>query len=788
MIIYPPFIRDTIPAFTTDKIVIPFSQNPAVSIKEVTSFGLIVKDYLSSNIIANLTAAADTMHLSYNSDTKSGEVIFDIVKWKEDEIARINADEKITDKQAAIDKVNKFPETKQYYKFQMSYSDDDAYNAYSSASIGRCIGNLGEDFGITVFGLNTILDSDIVNIDTTTYAGEYTTSILSEPIYSYRFIFRNKNTKEIIQDTGDVLHNVDADTIDGTKRISNHIFKLRYELALGEYYELIYSITTINGYTIETKPYTIIKAGQLPIIFQGNIIVSQDETAKDNGYVKISIVSDTPCKGNFIIERTSNNIEWNAIAKFSLTNISDLSLFTWKDWSVEQGENYTYALRQYASNQYSERMLSKPISVEFEHMYLSDGKRQLKIEYNPTVSSFKNTILEQKIDTIGGKYPFFFRNNQVRYKEIPISGLISYQMDKDNFFMDDDDLGLVNLSSVREVTAAATNVFDNLNVKTTQLTNYNYAAERKFKLAVLEWLTNGEPKLFRSPAEGNYVVRLMNTSLSPNDTLGRMLHTFSATGYEIFDNDTITLIEKGLINLPELKDPEPNKVFKTLDLEWLGKEESKTFSAKEIENIIWNTNLPNFEDKIILIKDKEEQSFCNTVGIFTTPAGITFDSIKVTKDILINGSITFQYYPDLTEDEGIDVFAEMINASDDVLFSAPMGTTLYNKDNGILVDRDDETGELITTTIYKTYTLVVRKDINATYTDPKEYILTLGEEQIDCSDGQIRYYYNLDPSIAYEKGLGLHLDIYARIQIEGASSNLGHFILGKSRLKQGEVK
>ena len=82
MIIYPPFIGDTIPAFTKDKIVIPFSQNPAVSIKEVTSFGLIVKDYLSSNIIANLTATADTKHLSYHSDTKSGEVIFDIVKWK----------------------------------------------------------------------------------------------------------------------------------------------------------------------------------------------------------------------------------------------------------------------------------------------------------------------------------------------------------------------------------------------------------------------------------------------------------------------------------------------------------------------------------------------------------------------------------------------------------------------------------------------------------------------------------------------------------------------------------
>ena len=761
MIIYPPFIRDTIPAFTTDKIVIPFSQNPAVKIEEVSSFKLIIKDYLNSNIIAFSTAAANNTHLIYNADTKSGEVIF-------------------TDFIDNTTKKKWAPTAKQYYKFQMSYNDD-AYNAYSSASIGRCIGDLGKDFGITVFGSNTILDPNILNIDTIAYVGEYTTNISSEPIYSYRFIFRNKNTGEIIQDTGDVLHNVDNDIVDGTKRTSNHIFKLRYELALGEYYELVYSITTVNGYTIKTKPYTIIKSGQLPIIFQGSIIVSQDEMAKDNGYVNISIASDIPCKGNFIIERTNNNIEWNTITKFSLTNISDLSLFTWKDWSVEQGENYTYALRQYANNQYSERLLSKPISVEFEHMYLSDGKRQLKIEYDPKVSSFKNTILEQKTDTIGGQYPFFFRNNQVRYKEIPISGLISYQMDKDNFFMDDDDLGLVNLSSIREVTAAAINAFDDLKVRTTQLTNYNYAAERKFKLAVLEWLTNGEPKLFRSPAEGNYVVRLINTSLSPNDTLGRMLHTFSSTGYEIADNDTITLIEKGLINLPEIKDPEPNKVFKTLDLEWLGKKESKIFSAKEIENIIWNTNLPNFEDEIILIKGGEKQSFCNTIGVFTTPAGITFDSIEVTKNILINGSISFQYYPDLTEAEGVDAFAEIINASEDILFSAPMGTTLYNEDNGILVDRDDETGELITT-IYKTYTLVVRKDINAIYTDPKEYILTLGKEQIDCSDGQIRYYYNLDPSITYEKGLGLHLDVYARVQTEGASSNLSQFILGKSRL------
>jgi hypothetical protein len=57
--------------------------------------------------------------------------------------------------------------------------------------------------------------------------------------------------------------------------------------------------------------------------------------------------------------------------------------------------------------------------------------------------------------------------------------------------------------------------------------------ERIFKTEVLNWLNNGKPKLFRSPTEGNFIVRLMKISLSPEDKLGRMLHTFSSTAYEI---------------------------------------------------------------------------------------------------------------------------------------------------------------------------------------------------------------------------------------------------------------
>ena len=77
--------------------------------------------------------------------------------------------------------------------------------------------------------------------------------------------------------------------------------------------------------------------------------------------------------------------------------------------------------------------------------------------------------------------------------------------------------------------------------------------EREYKMRVLEWLNNGKPKLFRSPTEGNFLVRLMNVSLTPNDTLGRMLHTFSATAYEIDSADPETLIKAEYNILKEQK-------------------------------------------------------------------------------------------------------------------------------------------------------------------------------------------------------------------------------------------
>jgi len=123
------------------------------------------------------------------------------------------------------------------------------------------------------------------------------------------------------------------------------------------------------------------------------------------------------------------------------------------------------------------------------------------VRFNPKVSSFKAIVKESKKDTLGAKYPFYFRNGIINYKEFPISGLLSYLSDNDEYFM---------------------SRADELKMKhtwedTTDPSDLNIAYERKFKLKVLEWLNNGEVKLVKSPTEGNYIVRLTNVSLSPND-------------------------------------------------------------------------------------------------------------------------------------------------------------------------------------------------------------------------------------------------------------------------------
>ena len=57
--------------------------------------------------------------------------------------------------------------------------------------------------------------------------------------------------------------------------------------------------------------------------------------------------------------------------------------------------------------------------------------------------------------------------------------------------------------------------------------------EREFRNEVLNFLHKDTIKLFRSLPEGNMLVKLMDIQLTPNETLGRLIYSFSCTAYEV---------------------------------------------------------------------------------------------------------------------------------------------------------------------------------------------------------------------------------------------------------------
>lgn len=222
--------------------------------------------------------------------------------------------------------------------------------------------------------------------------------------------------------------------------------------------------------------------------------------------------------------------------KITLAEITLPSNYVYEDYLIEQGSIYNYYLYSKDYSGEEDRVDPATIIPHWDSIVLSDATgRVLAIQYNPQISNFKSTILEQKQDTLGSKFPFFLRNGEVNYKEFSLSGLISYQADPLNKFQVDILDKVITARNEYQVRRrAGLKEYDEMYL------------ERIYKIEVEKWLNNGQPKLLRTAAEGNFIVRLMNVSLSPMQQLGRRLHTFSATAYEIDDYNEHNLNKYGL--------------------------------------------------------------------------------------------------------------------------------------------------------------------------------------------------------------------------------------------------
>lgn len=402
-----------------------------------------------------------------------------------------------------------------------------------------------------------------------------------EFVNKYKFLLYSKED-ELLESSDWLQHNVSDESLDS--------YRFKTYLEENKEYKIIYEIISNNGYNSKSKEYPFkIALNQLASIFN-ECILSVDAIDREKGCMKLKLqqyVQDGSNKtrylpmGNYVLMRsdeTSNYKIWQDLQFYYNTSAQNMQDKYFYDYTIESGIKYKYAIvfeNKYGMrSQRAEMQGTDGVSLDLEYAYLYRDGVQLDLKYNVELSSFKNTTLTNKSDTLGSRYPTISRNGMAYYTEFPITGLISFQMDsvqdfftwkddgyyynnelvipKDKFHSDktvrshcdakapENEITTYELSNQIKTTAGVIN---------SDLTEDNTFIERKFREKVEEFLNDGKPKLFRSPTEGNKIIALMGISLSPQKTLGRMIYSFSATAYEVIENTLENLNEYGIIDI-----------------------------------------------------------------------------------------------------------------------------------------------------------------------------------------------------------------------------------------------
>lgn len=311
-------------------------------------------------------------------------------------------------------------------------------------------------------------------------------------------------------------------------------YTIKYQLQNGNSYRLVLNIETKNFYTQEYEyNFLVIQAIENPL--NATIEAINEE---ENGRIKISVINTVaePFLGNIIIRRTDNKSNFSIWEDVFLKTYPerDLINFSWYDQTVESGVWYKYAAQKINGRGQRGRAVEMhdPILAIFEDMFLNANNKQLRIRYNPTVTSLKQNVADARSETLGSKYPFIRRNGYINYRQLSISGLITFFDDQNKIFTSKEEL-------YGKDTAALYKDYNEEN----EINQYNdYIFERDFREQVIQFLYEDNVKLLRTLTEGNVLVKLMNISLSPQIPLGRYIYSFSADAYEIAECTLINYI------------------------------------------------------------------------------------------------------------------------------------------------------------------------------------------------------------------------------------------------------
>lgn len=348
--------------------------------------------------------------------------------------------------------------------------------------------------------------------------------------------FENQNDDQILQSYIIQLYNEQGKLIQSSNSIisiDNQInYSLKTNLQVEKTYLVKIQIQTINLYSWD-EPYTI----ECEVVDdeEASINMSVDYIVNNSiGNIKFIFTNGTYNSQHSIkngdilkIKRTSSKDNFSLWQNlFSYQVSTALSTIFWTDFTVEPGVWYKYNIIKYNSNNErdSSFQIDEPFMVDGEDIYLNADNKQLTIRFNPQINSFSIKTAESTTETIGSQYPYIRQNGEIKYKTFSLSGTITHFMDIG--------YNLLNASK-NDLYKDAKGLYDAYN-DINNINGFNdYIYEKDFREKVIDFLCKNNVKLFRSLAEGNILVKLTNISLSPVQSLGRQIYSFSCTASEI---------------------------------------------------------------------------------------------------------------------------------------------------------------------------------------------------------------------------------------------------------------
>ena len=598
----------------------------------------------------------------------------------------------------------------QYYKVQIRFTSADAPTPPDSAAIDKWLVDNVDYFSewstvclvraisqpiLTLQNLSSSSGEEGSNIAITTNTLDIVGSLTfqdsqeSDSLSSYQIKLYDEDNN-LLTDSGIIY----TSAYNNPNEIN---YTLKYILENGSAYTVTIDIAT-NNYYYQTFTYNIIviQTHENPL---NALVVAENE--KESGRIKLTIASTTTdtFQGSIIIRRTSNRSNFT-IWEDIYTRVyptKELINFTWYDCTVESGIWYNYSVQKkdVSGQRGEETYIEKPVLAYFEDMFLNAEKQQLRIRYNPAVSTMRQNVSEARAETLGSQYPIIRRNGYINYRSLNISGLITALDDFKDIFTSKEEL----------YGKEATSLYDDYNEEE-RITEYNdYILEREFREKVITFLYKDNIKLLRTLTEGNVLVKLMNISLTPQTTLGRMIYSFSAEAYEVAECSLDNFINYGIIETEE-----DNIIFE--------QEEEETVTRKEVLGQIQDT-IPADTNIVKWIKDKYETDAV---------------SVELIQDI------KFSFYDDpyqIKEDPSGNLLP--LAATDDQSLSIGLGYIVYINGESIMVSEDG------------VYSLMDLNEMLTSVTFPIDsfvsidYIAVLAEEKSVEPESQITssvYYYN----------------------------------------------